>query len=139
MENAIKKIIELSHDYVTFGREAKLPNTHVDLRTSDPLRQKHDWVQDGELIGIYFSDNRKTWCTYFGRIEVTGYRDRICFPTDFTKEELIAAHKDAEEYLHKYLLPNVAKVNLTFIKARQDEIDKLEQKLKELKGEEPNK
>lgn len=131
MEKQIEKLIELAKDYVVFGNEIQLPDTHNHVRSKD---LDNEQFLEGELINIYLANKGTTWAVDFGKVKVSGYAKSISLPFNTTEEMLKELHDDAEKYLHEHLLPNVAKCKIGVLKNRHKEIKELERKLRMLKG-----
>lgn len=132
MKTEIEKLIELAKDYVVFGTEIGLPQTHNHIRGG--YQEKPEFHKEGDLINIYFANNFDTWQVEFKNIKVIGYANEICIPLDADKEYLSEVHKSALDYLNNHLLPNVAKFKIATLKERHVEIKKLEKKLRQMKG-----
>jgi len=103
MKKQIENLIELAKDYVAFGIELGLPDTHNNIRGGH--QSKPDFHQEGNLISIYFSNKGETWTVKFENIEITGYSQKIEIPFTSTPESLKAVCDSAKEYLDSYLLP----------------------------------
>jgi hypothetical protein len=133
MKQQIEKLIELARDYHTFAMEVNLPMTHNRIRGG--LQQNPPaWAKEGKLINVYLSDEGRTWQVSFDKVEITNYTKRIGIPFEATEELLQETYNDAYDYLHNYLLVDVAKIKLGVMKEKHKEIKELERKLKKLKG-----
>ncbi len=132
MKEQIKKLVELAKDYVIFGKEIKLPNTHNHIRGGHGNIGFHE---EGDLINIYFADKRKTWSIGFDKVNVIGYTGTIEMPFDADEEYLKKVHDSARTYLENNLFPNVAKCKLSLLKGKQKKIDDLKKKIAKLEAE----
>lgn len=132
MKTQIEKLIELAKDYHTFGIEVNLPMTHNHIRGGHQGRA--EWAKDGGLINVYLANEGTTWMVEFGNVSIVGYMDRISIPFDSTEESLQKIYDDSYDYLHNYLLVDVAKIKLGVMKEKHKEIKRLEKELKKLKG-----
>ena len=103
MKKQIENLIELAKDYVVFGIQIGLPDTHNNIRGGH--QSKPDFHQEGDLVSIYFSNKGETWTVRFENIEITGYSQKIEIPFTSTPESLKAVCDSAKEYLDSYLLP----------------------------------
>jgi len=131
MKKQIEKLIELANDYHTFAMEVNLPMTHNHIRggnQSDP-----DWGKEGKLINVYLANEGETWQVEFDKVKIINYLKDIQIPFDSTEESLEEKYSDAYDYLHNYLLVDVAKIKLGVMKEKHKEIKELERKLKKLK------
>lgn len=132
MKHNIDKLIELAKDYHTFGVEVNLPMTHNHIRGGHATRP--EWAKDGELINVYLADGGATWMVEFGGVSVTGYAKKISIPFDANEDLLQKIWDGAHDYLHNYLLIDVAKIKLGVMREKHKEIKRLERELKKLKG-----
>jgi hypothetical protein len=132
MKQQIEKLIELANDYHTFAMEVNLPMTHNHIRGGH--QQNPAWAKEGKLINVYLSDEGRTWQVNFDKVEITNYAKRVGIPFGSTEESLEEIYNDAYDYLHNYLLVDVAKIKLGVMKEKHKEIKELERKLKKLKG-----
>ena len=132
MKTQIEKLIELAKDYHIFGIEVNLPMTHNHIRGGH--QSQTEWAKDGEVINVYLANEGTTWMVEFNKVSVVGYMGKISIPFDSTEESLQKTYDDAYDYLHKYLLVDVAKIKLGVMKEKHKEIKELERKLKKLKG-----
>lgn len=132
MKQIIEKLIELAKDYHTFGVEVNLPMTHNHIRGGHA--SKPEWAKEGELINVYLADNGATWMVEFGRVSVTGYASKISIPFNANEDLLQKIWDNAHDYLHNYLLIDVAKIKLGVMREKHKEIKRLERELKKLKG-----
>ena len=132
MKQIIEKLIELANDYHTFAMEVNLPMTHNHIRGGHQTNP--EWSKQGSLINIYLAGEGRTWQVEFKDVKIINYLKSVSFPYDSTEDTLEAIYNDAQDYLHNYLLPDVAKVKLAVMKEKHKEIEKLEQQLKKLKG-----
>ena len=109
-----------------------LPMTHNHIRgghISSP-----EWVKEGKLINVYLANKGVTWMVEFQDVGITNYSKKVTLPYEVTEEYLESIYDDAYDYLHNYLLVDVAKIKLGTMKQKHKEIKELEQKLKKLKG-----
>ena len=103
MKKQIENLIELAKDYVVFGIELGLPDTHNNIRGGHQSKPK--FHQEGDLVSIYFAAKGETWNVTFKNIEITGYNQNVTIPFTSTPESLKAVYDSAKEYLDSYLLP----------------------------------
>lgn len=132
MKEIIEKLIELAKDYHTFGVEVNLPMTHNHIRGGHS--NKPEWTKDGDLINVYLANKGETWMVEFKEVTVVGYSKKVSISFDSTIESLQKTYDSAYDYLHNYLLVDVAKIKLGVMKEKHKEIKELERKLKKLKG-----
>ncbi len=131
MKEIIKKLVELAQDYVVFGIEIGLPDTHNHIRGGHQTLP--DFHQDGDLVNIYFDRGGEVWMVEFNRVEISSFSYTIKFPYSETEEYLTSVYDSAKKYLHEYLLPNIAKCKISTMKERHTRIKKLEREIKTLK------
>ena len=132
MKKQIEKLIELAKDYQTVGVELNLPMTHNHIRGGH--QGTTEWRKEGKLINVYLANEGSTWMVEFDTVSVVGYLGKISMAFDSTEESLQSIYDSAYDYLHNYLLVDVAKIKLKVMKEKQIEIKKLERELKKLKG-----
>jgi hypothetical protein len=132
MKQQIEKLIELANDYHTFAMEVNLPMTHNHIRGGH--QQKPEWAKEGKLINVYLANEGATWQVEFDKLKIINYCKDIQIPFASTEESLEETYSDAYDYLHNYLLVDVAKIKLGVMKEKHKEIKELERKLKKLKG-----
>lgn len=131
MKTQIEKLIELARDYHTFAMEVNLPMTHNHIRRG---HQSPEWRKEGKLISVYLANEGTTWQVEFDEVKIINYAKNIEIPFESSEESLEETYKDAYDYLHNYLLVDVAKIKLGVMKEKHKEIKELEKKLKKLKG-----
>lgn len=132
MKTQIEKLIDLAKDYVVFGIEVGLPDTHNHLRGGH--QDKPLFHQEGDLVSLYFSNKGETWQVQFKSVKIIGYTSNIEIPFDSTEDSLEAIYNSAKEYLDNHLLPNVAKCKISTMKERHFKIKEMERELRKLKG-----
>jgi hypothetical protein len=132
MKKQIEKLIELAKDYQTFAMEVNLPMTHNHIRGGH--QSNPEWRKEGKLINVYLASEGKTWQVEFDKVKIINYCKDIQMPFESTEESLEETYNDALDYLHNYLLVDVAKIKLGVMKEKHKEIKELERKLKKLKG-----
>jgi len=132
MRKQIENLIELAKDYVIFGIELGLPDTHNNIRGGH--QSKPEFHQEGDLINIYFAAKGETWQVIFKDVHVIGYLNSVQIPFNSTEESLKAVYDSAKEYLDNYLLPNIAKCKIATLKERHVKIKELERELRKIKG-----
>lgn len=132
MKNEINSLINLAKDYVVFGVEIGLPQTHNHIRGGHQCDL--DFIKMGDLISIYLANNSETWSVTFKDVVIVGYSSAIQIPFDANEEYLRGVYDSAKKYLVDYLLKDVAKVKLSTMKARHNKIKQLERDLRKLKG-----
>jgi hypothetical protein len=132
MNKQIEKLIELAKDYHTFAMEVNLPMTHNHIRGGH--QQNLEWRKEGKLISVYLANEGTTWQVEFDKVKIINYAKNIEIPFEITEELLEETYNDALDYLHNYLLVDVAKIKLGVMKEKHKEIKELERKLKKLKG-----
>jgi hypothetical protein len=132
MKKQIEKLIELAKDYHTFAMEVNLPMTHNHIRGGH--QSNPEWRKEGKLINVYLASEGKTWQVEFDKVKIINYCKDIQMPFESTEESLEETYNDALDYLHNYLLVDVAKIKLGVMKEKHKEIKELERKLKKLKG-----
>jgi len=132
MKKQIEKLIELAKDYHTFAIEVNLPMTHNHIRGGH--QSNPEWRKEGKLINVYLASEGKTWQVEFDKVKIINYAKNIEIPFETTEELLEETYNDALDYLHNYLLVDVAKIKLGVMKEKHKEIKELERKLKKLKG-----
>lgn len=132
MRKQIDALFDLAKDYVVFGQEARLEQTHNTIR-DEKIKEDSAYLA-GEKMSIYFSNNYETSAVYFPKnVEVMLYCNQINIPIGISDELLDEIYKDAYDYLHNHLFPNVAKCKIETLKNKHAEIKALEAKLKALK------
>jgi hypothetical protein len=132
MKKQIEKLIELAKDYHTFAMEVNLPMTHNHIRGGH--QSNPEWRKEGKLISVYLANEGTTWQVEFDKVKIINYAKNIEIPFETTEELLEETYNDALDYLHNYLLVDVAKIKLGVMKEKHKEIKELERKLKKLKG-----
>ena len=132
MKQQIEKLIELANDYHTFAMEVNLPMTHNHIRGGH--ESNLEWRKQGKLINVYLANEGTTWQVEFDKVKIINYCKDVQMPFESTEESLDETYKDAYDYLHNYLLVDVAKIKLGVMKEKHKEIKELERKLKKLKG-----
>jgi len=132
MKEQIEKLIELANDYHTFAMEINLPMNHNYIRGGN--QSNFEWVKEGKVINVYLANEGTTWQVQFDNVTIINYSKKIELPFDVTEKYLEEIYDDSCDYLHNYLLIDVAKIKLGLMKEKHKEIKKLEQKLKKLKG-----
>jgi len=108
MEEEIKKIVKLANDYALFGNLSYLPEGHNHLRGG--YNDVDYPYEKGDLVNVYFSDNRKVWAVYFGEIEITGYSNKIIFPITHTAKDLEDAYVSSKKYLKEFLSSRTSEI-----------------------------
>lgn len=132
MKKQIDKLHELAKDYVVFGMEIGLPDTHNHIRGGH--QDKPEFHKDGDLVNIYFSNKGETWQVQFKNVKIIGYSGMIELPLNADAKYLDSVYDSAKEYLHEHLLPNVAKCKIATLKERHVKIKEMERELRKLKG-----
>ncbi len=132
MKNQIEKLIDLTKDYVVFGIEIGLPDTHNHIRGGH--QSKPEFHTEGDKVNIYLSNKGETWQVEFKDVKIIGYSKKIEMPFNSTEESLEAVYESAKEYLHDHLLPNVAKCKIATLKERHVKIKEIERELRKLKA-----
>ena len=132
MKKQIEKLIELANDYHTFAMEVNLPMTHNHIRGGH--QSNPDWGKEGKLINVYLANEGITWQVQFDKVVIVNYSNDIKIPFESTEESLQDTYNDAYDYLHNYLLVDVAKIKLGVMKEKHKKIKELEKQLKKLKG-----
>lgn len=132
MKKEVEKLIELAKDYVVFGIEIGLPDTHNHIRGGH--HSKPEFHEDGDLISIYFANRGETWQVTFKDVAVVGYCSKFEMPMGADADYLNAVYNSAKEYLEEHLLKNVAKCKIATLKERHIKIKELERELRKMKG-----
>jgi hypothetical protein len=132
MKEQVEKLIELAKDYVVFGIEIGLPDTHNHIRGGH--QEKPEFHKEGDLVSIYFSDKGETWSVTFKDVTIVGYSSKFEMPMNADVDYLSKVYNSAKDYLNEHLLPNVAKCKIATLKERHVKIKELERELRKMKG-----
>jgi len=139
MKKQINKLIALAEQYV---ETAKILGFNIDTHNYIRSETKKDvWIYsahynlidpDKPEIKLYFGGEWKTFCFYYGDVEVIGYKGSIQLPYDITAKKLDKVIKDLEEVLPILQAFESKAVEIAENK-KKAEIDELEAKIKKLK------